>query len=693
MSLSPAVRQIFAGLSGDDLARLTDTELLARFTANRDESAFAVLVERHAPAVLGVCRRMLGHAQDAEDAAQAVFLVLARNARRVRKPAALSAWLHGVAVRVSRKALARRRKAEPLPGALPAAEPPDGATWADARRVIDEALATLSESLRLPVVLCYLEGLTRDEAAARLGWSLDTFRGRLERGREKLRAVLARRGFPLAAGLLAVLLESPASAAPGWVGATAALASGSASAPPAVASLSTGVLPVRAFTICALVVACAGGLAAGLYVMQKQPEKPPVAPPPILEKLLVPDPKAPAVSKELAGVWRSSRTEDGATRTETLRFVDGKHLVWQMHLRSPGVDTSVTIRGAYVLKDGELTIDALAKWNGEEPMAVRPDDAGRKYKLAWSEDRSGFNLSDVKAAADSPWAVREFRPVKDERAEPPAVPKALQKVERAIRKEPKYAGEPRYLLLAFGPEAKFLVWVVLDGTTLYVDRNGNGDLTDDGEKFTDGAVKHEKGKVRSVMYFGIELTEPNGTKHPNLMMSAVNMESGGTYAKFGVRVNGKTDQTAGLTNLRLAESAKDAQVAHFGGTEITVRPSLSMPGYPDANARADFRVQVGTPGIGSGSFVSFLSELTAEGIGPVAEFEFTPVKAGEPTRKITLHLTERCCGDQFFAKVAVPDDVTTGVNAAKVTLSFPDCPWGKVEPATHTVDVMPKRKE
>jgi len=688
MSVSPTVRQILAGLSADHCARLPDADLLARFAANRDEAAFSVLVERHAAAVLGVCRRTLGHWQDTEDAAQAVFLVLARNARRVRKPEALSAWLHGVAMRVARRALERRRKVEPLPEALPAAESPDQATWADARRVIDAELTALPESLRVPLVLCYLEGLTRDEAAARLGVPLDTFRGRLERGREKLRTALARRGFPLAAGLLAVLLESPAHAGPALVSATTALATGSTTPSTEIVALSSGVLSMKPLVLRVLALVCVGGLALGLFAAQK-PEPALVTPPPIPARLLVADPKAPAVEKRLAGAWRATKSvTDGTTRTETLRFVDGKHLVWQVHQRTPGVDGSVTLRGAYAIKDGELAFIVEERWAGEERVNVRPDDVNRKYKLVWSEDRTGFALTNAEPS-DSPWASRQFRQLKEETAGQ-AVPSALKKIDRTIKKEPKYTGEPRYMLLAFGPEAKFLVWVVLDGTTLYVDRNGDSDLTGADERFDGGLVRRDpKGNVQSVMYFGADLTEPSGAKHTLLYLSVIN--SGlSTFAKIGVTVNGKTEQMAGLTNLRLGEKGQDAQVIHFGGTEMVVRPSLSLRGYLDENAPGGFQVQVGTPGIGTGSFASFLSARTAEGVGPIAEFEFTPRKAGEPT-KITLKLADHDHGDQFFARVAVPAGVKTGINAAKVTLSFPNCPWGKVEPVTYTVDVIPKR--
>src|SRR5262249_9049511 len=126
------------------LTRLTarhesDAALLGRYAAAGDAAAFAELVRRHGPTVLGVCRRMLGHAHDAGDAFQAAFLVLARGARSVRKPEALSAWLYGTAVRVCRKARGRRRAAGPLPaGAAAGADPFAEAAWKEVRGLLDD---------------------------------------------------------------------------------------------------------------------------------------------------------------------------------------------------------------------------------------------------------------------------------------------------------------------------------------------------------------------------------------------------------------------------------------------------------------------------------------------------------------------------------------------------------------------------
>jgi RNA polymerase sigma factor (sigma-70 family) len=200
--------------AGDD-SRL-DAELLERFVAARDEAAFAELVERYGPLVLGVCRRVLGNHHDAEDAFQATFLVLARKAGQIRRRDALAAWLYKVAFQLSVKLRAsseRRRQAE---GEMPVAreQPRDEITWADLRLVLDEELDRLPEKYRAPLLLCCLDGRTRDEAAGQLGWTLATLKMRLERGRQMLRARLERRGLTVSVTLLAMLLAQNAAATP-----------------------------------------------------------------------------------------------------------------------------------------------------------------------------------------------------------------------------------------------------------------------------------------------------------------------------------------------------------------------------------------------------------------------------------------------------------------------------------------------
>jgi hypothetical protein len=123
---------------------------------------------------------------------------------------------------------------------------------------------------------------------------------------------------------------------------------------------------------------------------------------------------------------------------------------------------------------------------------------------------------------------------------------------------------------------------------------------------------------------------------------------------------------------------------------VTAQPSFTMQGTADASRPTNYRVQVGTPGVRVGSFAAYGGEGLPEGVSPVAEFEFVPLKPGGAPKKVALPLTERCCGDQFFAELAVPEGVKTGLNAARVTLSFPNCPWGKVEATTYTIDVIPK---
>jgi RNA polymerase sigma factor (sigma-70 family) len=234
---------------------LPDGELLDRFAAHGDQAAFTALVERHGPMVLGLCRRVLGDAHDAEDACQAAFLVLARKAASIRKKDTLASWLHGVAYHVAsnlRRGRARRRAHQGPHRDAIQADPAGEVTWREVRAALDEELARLPERYRVPLVLCYLEGRTRDEAAQVLGWSEGAFRGRLERGREVLRARLIRRGFGLSAALLAGALGREAVSAslpPTLVGPTVRAASGFAvgraaagSVPAEVASLAEGVL-------------------------------------------------------------------------------------------------------------------------------------------------------------------------------------------------------------------------------------------------------------------------------------------------------------------------------------------------------------------------------------------------------------------------------------------------------------------
>lgn len=183
---------------------LSDRELLERFAHDKDQAAFAALVERHGGMVLAVCRRVLGHVQDAEDACQAALLVLARKATSIRKHDSLPGWLHRVAYNVAtdlRRDIARRRGREEPASDVPSAKITEDVAWRDVRTALDEELQRLPERYRLPILLCYLEGKTRDEAAQELGWSLGTVKGRLERGRERLQSRLVRRGLSLSAAL------------------------------------------------------------------------------------------------------------------------------------------------------------------------------------------------------------------------------------------------------------------------------------------------------------------------------------------------------------------------------------------------------------------------------------------------------------------------------------------------------------
>jgi RNA polymerase sigma factor (sigma-70 family) len=201
---------------GQSLILATDGELLEHFRDRQDQAAFAALVRRHGPMVLSVCRRLLGHAQDAEDAFQATFLVLTRKVASIRKHESLGSWLYGVAYHVASKARAQRarRQAHEREARRIKSGPAIKAAWQEVHATLDEALAQLPEKYRAALILCYLQGYRHEEAARQLGCPLATLRSRVARGRALLRAGLARRGLTLSvAGFAALLATAAADAA------------------------------------------------------------------------------------------------------------------------------------------------------------------------------------------------------------------------------------------------------------------------------------------------------------------------------------------------------------------------------------------------------------------------------------------------------------------------------------------------
>jgi RNA polymerase sigma factor (sigma-70 family) len=221
-----AAQQLRKLFSTGVVSHFGDDRLLHQFLAERDESAFEALVERHGPMVLGVCLGVLRNPDDAQDAFQATFLILAKKGQSVRARASLGSWLYRVAYHMAvqmnadhaRRRDMERHAVKPMSGIGG-----DDASGADLVAVLLDEVNRLPERLRLPIVLCHLEEMTHAEAAERLGWTVGTIRGRVARARALLRSRMARRGFAMSAGAIAaVMAEHQATAAmPGsWVAAT-----------------------------------------------------------------------------------------------------------------------------------------------------------------------------------------------------------------------------------------------------------------------------------------------------------------------------------------------------------------------------------------------------------------------------------------------------------------------------------------
>jgi RNA polymerase sigma factor (sigma-70 family) len=252
-------------MDGDTMALPMDGALLDRFLREKDEGAFAELVGRHGPMVRATCRRILGDGPDADDAFQAVFVVLARKAASISRRDLLGPWLHTVAVRAATRARLQKERlwshertvtVMPEPPSTPECEPSD---WLP---LLDDALQSLPEKYRRALVLCDLQGQGRTEAAAGLGVAEGTLSSRLARGRILLRRRLLQRGAAVSAVALTAWLTSPALAGvpPGLITSTIQAAQGGAMSAP-VAALSEGVLQTMRFAKIKMLGAVVLGLA------------------------------------------------------------------------------------------------------------------------------------------------------------------------------------------------------------------------------------------------------------------------------------------------------------------------------------------------------------------------------------------------------------------------------------------------
>lgn len=351
-----------------ELAALSDRDLIRRFADDGDQAAFAAVVARHTAMVLGVCKRVLHSPADAEDATQAVFLVLAKKAKGTRWQASAANWLYTTARKVAHnaKVSADRRTKRERSAAMPeATNPADTMSGRELIAALDDELDKLTTRYREPLVLCYLEGLTRDEAAARLNLAVPALNKQLERGRKKLHDALAARGCALGVLLLAAASTSSAGASPPQLH-ESILANVAAGGAPSesVAALAQGVVMNGVFTRTRLAVLAMIGLAAmgfGVAAMA----------------LAGDPPKSPDKAEKVKA--------DGKADTK------------------PGEAKAKTITGTVVGPDGKpvagvaINVMKIAKGDKLEPVTLATTDADGKF-TATLDPQNGLEYRQLVAA-------------------------------------------------------------------------------------------------------------------------------------------------------------------------------------------------------------------------------------------------------------------------------------------------------
>jgi RNA polymerase sigma factor (sigma-70 family) len=397
-SIAQVLSQVQRWTSSSAGGNVSDTILLQRFIQQRDESAFAALVARHGAMVFRVCRRVLDDAQDAEDASQAAFLILARKAGSLRQPEALSGWLHGVARRVALKARTKSAShsasdlshCEALPDQRP--DPLMQLTARELLAILDEEVQRLPSAQRSAVVLCCLEGHTQEEAARILGWTSGSVKGRLERGRSRLQQRLARRGIALSAALAIVAVSRGVAASAVFNRSAVRAALGGRVTTPAAAladGVLNGMLLGNLTGVTALVLAITLAVSAAVALIVRQPaEDNQAAEPAQPAKADTQGPKVDALGDPLP---------DGViARLGTLRFRHGSHIELLAftadgkHLLSQGSDGVRIWESATGKQLRHLALDAGRVWG---KMALSPD--GKQLAVVGKPPPSPVQFWDV----------------------------------------------------------------------------------------------------------------------------------------------------------------------------------------------------------------------------------------------------------------------------------------------------------